>query len=447
MKILSILRNEIKIHGGIEDPGCLGPIIRHFYRVEYQARGQAHFHILLWSAFEITDFKDNKVKAFCDRVEILKKYVSVSSSLLKENQLEHLVQYQSHCCEKKSCKKKGARCSKNFPFPETTTYKYDDDVEDGILVPRESCDRFMNFYNLNIIKALQSNMDLQIPRSPHSVITYLCKYVTKTEKNSSNWKKLFKELKHQNSPKEKLDKLTWTLLNGNEIPIQQAIYDIFPRQLKNYSFSDTVIFLPLIHPLLPENFNRQINWKKIKKQKLQFDVENPDMYFNCLFDYYKNIPLDISYAEFGAKYECTTSTKNALFVSINKPFKKRKKLAILRYHKSSYDKSKIIKFFFICFRLKEILIFLNKSKILNIENFDDVLNIYRVNFSLIQENKKIFYNPYCTTELDELESSSDSASAISVSPDLISTNDVKIGFFEFFRHRRNTGPRINKLYF
>ncbi|XP_071944760.1 uncharacterized protein [Antedon mediterranea] len=100
----------------LSDAHPIGKVIDYFFRVEYQARGSPHIHMILWveNAPQLGIDENEKVTEFID------KYVSCKiPSLDEDKELHEIVSgVQTHCKRhSKSCKKKGTTCRFNFPKP------------------------------------------------------------------------------------------------------------------------------------------------------------------------------------------------------------------------------------------------------------------------------------------------------------------------------------------
>ena len=97
-----------------------------------------------------------------------------------------------------------------------------------LILQREVCERFVNNYNPEMLRAWKANMDIQLAFDPYSVVTYMINYVGKDE---SGMTKFLQEALNANlgaSLEEKLKGLKLAYLKNKQISASEAVYRVLP---------------------------------------------------------------------------------------------------------------------------------------------------------------------------------------------------------------------------
>ncbi|XP_063951720.1 uncharacterized protein LOC135153231 [Lytechinus pictus] len=212
----------------------LGKISEHFYRIEFQHRGSAHLHSLLWvngaPKFEIDSNSD--IENYIDN------FIETDGQSLGVN--ENLKKLQCHR-HTHTCRKKGKVCRFNFPLPPMESTKIlqplpvemedkekqlhkqkwkeiqielnkpeiqqltlqlfldhfgisPDDYElairssisaSKVFLKREPCNVRVNAYNPAVLQAWQANTDIQFITNAYACAMYVVNYVSKGQRGMS----------------------------------------------------------------------------------------------------------------------------------------------------------------------------------------------------------------------------------------------------------------------
>ena len=128
-----------------------------------------------------------------------------------------------------------------------------------LILKREVKARNINNYNIEMITAMNANMDIQLAHNPFAIITYIISYVGKDE---SGLTKFLKETLNANANKEmreKLKALKTTYLTHREMGESEAVY----RVNSGMRLTDSNISSIFVTTGFPEN--RSLFYQKVKE--------------------------------------------------------------------------------------------------------------------------------------------------------------------------------------
>ena len=125
----------------------------------------------------------------------------------------------------------------------------DSDFEIHLRRPSNSC--FVNNYFAEGLRAWEANMDIQPVFNTYKAITYMCKYISKTEDECSKaMKQALEEAKNSNCNKfEQMVQIAKAYSSKRECSVQEAVYHVMPELWLRKTFP-RVIFA---NSNLPEN--------------------------------------------------------------------------------------------------------------------------------------------------------------------------------------------------
>ena len=279
----------------------IGKVKDYFYRIEYQKRGSAHAHVLIWceNTPQLGIDNDEEVTRFID------KYVSCNIPSEQEDpELHEIVNsVQTHSKRhSKSCEKKGTKCRFNFPRPPsektfiikqgdtddndkgdlvkeakdllntvkgavTDNVNYDDarklfedlkttQIEfenannviakkDDVILKRNPQHAWVNQYNPSLLRAWNANMDIQYVSNEYACVVYVVSYLSKSEKEMGLLlAQTQAEMKDGNKDaKECLKKLGHVYMQNREVCAQESVYRVCSLRLKEGSRN--VQFIPV----------------------------------------------------------------------------------------------------------------------------------------------------------------------------------------------------------
>nr|XP_039258260.1 uncharacterized protein LOC120334820 [Styela clava] len=327
----------------------LGHIIDYVIRIEFQARGSPHAHMLLWvdKAPKLGIQTDEEVCAF------ISKHVACSFPV-DDLPLRALVQDLQTHSHSSYCRKSGG-CRFNYPKPpsekviiakeveedeselmaqskivlkkvrDTLSSSYRDTSSDvsmddllqnididnqqyrqalcmsqkgnTVILARKPAECFINAYNPVILKAWQANMDIQYVVDPYACVMYVASYMMKSEQGMGLLlKHACKEYKDFDI-KNMLRRISSVFLNNRELSAQEACYRILSIPMKKMSRS--VIYINT-DPVA----ERQCILKS-KKELEKLEDEDSDIFQKNILDRYSARPssLDnVCLATFVANY-------------------------------------------------------------------------------------------------------------------------------------------------
>lgn len=335
-------------------------VCHYFRRTEFQQRGSAHEHILLWCENAPKDvFNKDHDKA----IDMIDSLISVSAKEASGN-----VEFQTHnhtfTCWKKVKQSEQKKCRFGAPFfPMRTTKillpmkkdesnfrtyrkKYLDlrakldskditykDIDDfyeqndintdqdyfeilraGITRPRvflkrQPSEKNINPFNPFIFHIIRSNMDLQFVTEQYSLAQYVVDYVNKSDRGMSNLTRSIVEAMAKDESFNLANitqKITVGMLNGIEICSQEAAWILLRQAMAKSSVA--VVYIPTFEPC-----DRQ-RIKKTMKELAELDDESTNIWKENWFDKYEKRPEelnDITLAQFVSTY--TYSAKNKVY--------------------------------------------------------------------------------------------------------------------------------------
>jgi DNA replication protein DnaC len=426
------------------DKACpLGKIMDYIIKIEFQARGSPHAHVLLWAEDAPTIGLDAD-EMICDYVD------KFCSGMLLENwedapddssteELETLVRrVQMHKHNPMCRASKKSKCRHSFPKlaslrtvitrPDiavqltTEEKRANDDIlskvkeeiendpmqsleevcdkcsidpEDymnaviasetsqTIILKREPKDVFVNNYNPKVISLWKANMDLQYCADKYQVVNYVMNYVLKPEKGMSELMKRVKENYHDHGLREQMKQVTKVFTGKREVSIEEALY--------------RVLSFPLCYKSLNTNYintnlreNRDLVPKK-KEELAMMKDDDEDVFEKSIHDRYEARPDSLEsmcLADFGTWYDYKKSKpihgielKNGMgFMS------KRKKQYVVRLHPEKKNTEEF-------FRSQLILFwpYRNESELMG--TFDSYCEHYNHVIDIIETNSE-HYNMF-----------------------------------------------------
>jgi len=197
-----------------KDTPLFGEVSDHFWRIEYQARGAPHVHLLLWikDAPVLGKNSTEEVKAYINSIITCSKPDTESSPTLSSL----VTKFQTHKCNKycqKTYKHQGKFYRKcRFGFPRKVTEETQlNDVVDCLAVnqskqprkrlyhlQRSQQETTINDYNPALLLANQANVDIQyIGHIGSRLPYYITDYMTKHERCEQDdlWRDIFTQTK------------------------------------------------------------------------------------------------------------------------------------------------------------------------------------------------------------------------------------------------------------
>ena len=165
-------------------PYPLGNIKDYFARVEFQARGSPHMHIFVWVA-DAPSFDNPEDKEF--NVPFIDKYISGQLPDAESiSDLQMVKPLQTHTHSLTCLRKHNTRCRFDFPMPVSKNTRLKLLTDTGsysrfYLLCRTLRDIWVNPYNMDVLRAWNANMDIQMVGSTHMAARYVCSYICKNE--------------------------------------------------------------------------------------------------------------------------------------------------------------------------------------------------------------------------------------------------------------------------
>ena len=371
----------------------LGKVADFVVKIEFQARGSPHAHILLWieGAPQIDIDDDEMVCEFIDHYSIgriLKKWNDAPSDCTSDELAALVERVQVHKHNRMCRATKKHKCRHSFPkvpcFKTIVTRpdlrenlsteelkanqsilsavreeiendpskslaevckkcslseeKYMDalrcsDSSRSVILQREPEDMFVNNYNPNILSLWKANMDVQFCVDTYQCINYLLNYVVKTEKGMSELMVRVKENYKDKSVREQMNEMTKVFTGKREVSIQEAAYRVLSLPL--YYKSKKVVF---ISPHLEEKRDRV---PKSVMEISKMEDEEEDIYETSIHDRYEARPKKLEsmcLADFATWYELATengASGRENYIELNDGLgymRKRKEKALMRSH-------------------------------------------------------------------------------------------------------------------
>lgn len=292
--------------------GPLSEVIDFFWRIEYQARGLPHYHMVLWvkDAHKIYENMKAEIQAF------ITKYISCHWPSPQEDPILHkLVSlYQHHECSPGYCQKPRKvgkhftrKCRFHFPRTVSTECVLRDPLEtcarrwkncDSTCrlydLPRRSHEMKVNDFNIDCLKLWKGNMDIQyIGDKTNAIVNYIVSYITKRE--LTQLATLWKQVEENGTLKGRLFRFALKSLSMRECGIYEAV-DILTGQAL-YGKSRQTQWLGAREP----SERTQVLKRMGQIRKIAEDEESTDVFENSwISDYYPNRP---AHTELTSLYE------------------------------------------------------------------------------------------------------------------------------------------------
>ena len=181
----------------------------------------------------------------------------------------------------------------------------DNDHEIHLKRPPNSC--FVNNYFAEGLRAWEANMDVQPVFNQNKAVTYICKYVSKSEDECSKaMKQALDEARNNNSDKfQQMLKLAKAYSSNRECSVQEAVYHVMPELWLRKTFP-AVIF---VNTNLPENRFRIC---KSEEELNELPDDSSDIFKHNMLDRYMDRP-DNSFKN--GKYKILNTMCLAVFMA------------------------------------------------------------------------------------------------------------------------------------
>jgi hypothetical protein len=157
------------------------PVLDWSYRVEFQNRGSAHMHMLLWLEVKDLDYKSTAGDEFINR--------NICCSIPSDDdELKSLVLQKQNHRHRGTCFKSGkSYCRFGFPRPvsSTSTVLDEEDISKNhgrfLQLKRNESETTINNYHPDLLRIVKSNMDIQLVTGAMGIAYYIAKYISKAE--------------------------------------------------------------------------------------------------------------------------------------------------------------------------------------------------------------------------------------------------------------------------
>ena len=325
----------------------LGEVENLYIRVEFQDRGSAHIHALVWTkhAPNLDTIEGRKLApAFID------KYIStMEPSTIDDPELKELVQRLQTHAHNDYCMKGNKRCRFEFPRPLTKETKIKTSEADDITQTRfyetkrlTEKDRMINAYNPTILKIWKANMDIQLVASIYGLVNYICSYITKAEPEGlkHSMDKALERLPDKHTARDKYSKIGNVLFSHRKMSAQEASWILLGLPLV-----DSTCEVPFVNARLPIYRDRMI---KPLAQREGMPSTSTNVIVPGIFDHYPARPAtkefdNMNLSDFVTKYTLIDiSKKNSKTVDIipeyHKAIQNRNKQCCLGFPRLSPDK-------------------------------------------------------------------------------------------------------------
>lgn len=173
-----------------------------------------------------------------------------------------------------------------------------------ILYRRNPSDCLINNFSPTLIKAQQTNLDLQFVTNVYACIMYVASYVSKPEKTLDDVLKSVSRNSAPAGPKKMMETVSKKFLSHPEVSIQEAVYRLL--QLPLTKGSRQVVFL---NTDLAENRTKLL--KPMKEIQELDDDDDENLYQEGMLDKYQLRPdclEHICHANFAANYSYARKT-------------------------------------------------------------------------------------------------------------------------------------------
>ena len=265
-----------------------GKVCDFFYRVEFQKRGSPHIHGFLWidNSPKIDCASDDEICRYIDQ------HISCSSNVPEKDQEYILSQKHSHSKTCKRMTKNKATCRFGAPWPpmpQTVILEPLKDIDDDersklqkrygeiirsldklpkdvstfeewlrviklsydeykrhvqssidrrrIFLQRRPCETRINSYMKHLLSTWRANHDIQFVFDPYQCVSYICDYMTKSQKGMSElMQAATQEAREGNLElKKAVQHIGNKLINASEASAQQCACDILQIPITNSS--------------------------------------------------------------------------------------------------------------------------------------------------------------------------------------------------------------------
>ncbi|KAE8744175.1 hypothetical protein FOCC_FOCC009183 [Frankliniella occidentalis] len=191
----------------------------YWFRIEYQHRGSPHCHGLLWlegapdvtkldsmtneETHEVVNYFDELISTLHPDVNCppavlhpCRKFLSEANNI-RTDLAELLNKVQRHTCTSNYCLRKNKKtglseCRFKFPVEMRSATKLVKNEHGVFELLTERNDEHLNKYNEYIIQCWRANMDISPCLSKEALLSYLTKYVTKSETKSKHLDEIMK---------------------------------------------------------------------------------------------------------------------------------------------------------------------------------------------------------------------------------------------------------------
>ncbi|XP_065305470.1 uncharacterized protein [Dermacentor albipictus] len=410
-------------------------VLEYFKRIEFQHRGSAHAHILLWMADAPNEVVENG--GMPETVALAERLLSVNNEALKRPRSQR--HEHTHTCYK------GSRKTCRFHFPlwpmpctkvltplvlshededpegtkrfeklkakrdalhevlDGTVYEsfeamweqhdirdfehYQMVIRSGLTRPTMMMKRDLDQCNTNafnpwIAEMLNSNMDLQIILDVYACAAYVVEYVNKAARGVSSLGRAITKMLEEDESKmtyeQAMRKLGVHILNGIEMSAQEAAW-----MLLQFDMSQTSTDVIFVNTVWPEE---RVRTRKTKRQmdEEQLDTTSTDIWRKGVVEKYEERPPemeDVTLAEFMTEY------------NINK-LVKRRKTAILRCR--DYDVNDVVNY-----KREHVMLYLPFRKENDFLDRNEFETIFDENKERIMEVKSKYNSAVTKAELLE----------------------------------------------
>ncbi|KAL5457558.1 hypothetical protein EMCRGX_G034829 [Ephydatia muelleri] len=265
------LFNTVLLKGSV-----LGVVEHFFWKIEYQARGAPHYHVLLWilGAPVIGKSDPKDVLAWIQERITCK----IPDAALNPELHALVTKYQMHkCtnyCKRRQNIKSGFITKCRFSFPrDVTEHAVLNPVEECLksrkkiyLLPRAAQECRVNDYNPLLLLLWQANMDIQFTaESSLTLAHYVTGYVTKAEK--SNMQEVWQEVNSNSSIYSKLWSFGVRSLRSREC----GLYEASDLLLGNH-LTEKSVTVKWVDASMPHKRKRML---KTHKQLVEVEKMNP----------------------------------------------------------------------------------------------------------------------------------------------------------------------------
>ncbi|XP_077536008.1 uncharacterized protein LOC144148333 [Haemaphysalis longicornis] len=325
-------------------------VVDFFKRVEFQQRGSAHIHTILW----LDNAPQEEVSADMPRtLEMVESLFTLDTDLLKRPRTQ--LHAHTHSCYKRGrtkCRFEAPFIPSNdttivVPFPPTedeaekahrqklkqryeemhdalergsfisleeflatfdvrSDAEYMDILRAGFTRPcvlhrRTPAQKMVNPFNPWTAKVLDSNMDLQVILDHYACATYVVDYVNKADRGMSNLHKAVMQILQEKPEMEYfavVRSLGVTMLKGIEMSAQEAAWFLLGQEMSEKSRE--VVYIPTCYP------EERVRVRKTNDELANIGASSADVWKLNIVQRYEGRPPemeDLCLADFASKYK------------------------------------------------------------------------------------------------------------------------------------------------